>query len=127
MHDIAVGKERHAVQSNKANRNHRFQREAELAINLPQASKEPQKQKEQPFEIVINAQGQFYVGGQELVNNHIETLKRALQKVAVGQKDKPLVIRADANTPHQFVVTAMDAAAQLGLSRLSIATTNPQQ
>ena len=104
-----------------------FQREAELAINLPQASKEPQKQKEQPFEIVINAQGQFYVGGQELVNNHIETLKRALQKVAVGQKDKPLVIRADANTPHQFVVTAMDAAAQLGLSRLSIATTNPQQ
>ena len=104
-----------------------FQREAELAINLPQASKEPKKQKQQPFEIVINAQGQFFVGGQELVNNHIETLKRALQKVAVGQKDKPLVIRADANTPHQFVVTAMDAAAQLGLARLSIATTNPQQ
>ena len=103
-----------------------FQREADLAVSLPQASKEPKAQKETPLEIVINAQGQFYVGGQELVNNRIETVMRALQNVAVGQKDKPLVIRADARTPHQYVITAMDAAAQLGLVRLSIATT-PQQ
>ena len=33
-----------------------------------------------------------------------------------------LVLRADANTPHQSVVRAMDAASQLGLTRLSIAT-----
>jgi biopolymer transport protein ExbD len=100
-----------------------FQREADLAINLPQASQEPDAPKDVPLEIVINAHGQFFVGGQELVNNRIDTIKRALQKVAVGRKDKPLVIRADARTPHQYVVTAMDAAAQLGLVRLSIATT----
>lgn len=104
-----------------------FQREADLAINLPEASKEPEPQQQAPLEIVINAQGRFYVGGQELVNNRIETVKRALQKVAAGRKDKPLVIRADAHTPHQFVVTAMDAAAQLGLVRLSIATTRPHE
>lgn len=103
-----------------------FQREADLAVSLPQASQEPDSQQQVPLEIVINAQGQFYVGGQELVNNRIDTVKRALQNVAVGQKDKPLVIRADARTPHQFVVTAMDAAAQLGLARLSIATTQQQ-
>jgi biopolymer transport protein ExbD len=104
-----------------------FQREADLAINLPQASQEPEKPKDMPLEIVINAQGQYYVGGQELVNNQLDTLKRALQKLAVGRKDKPLVIRADARTPHQYVVTAMDAAAQLGLVRLSIATTQVEQ
>ncbi|MBN1377987.1 MAG: biopolymer transporter ExbD [Gammaproteobacteria bacterium] len=104
-----------------------FQREADLAVSLPQASQEPEVSKDMPLEIVINAHGQFYVGGQELVNNQIETLMRALQKVAVGQKDKPLVIRADARTPHQYVVTAMDAAAQLGLVRLSIATTQFQE
>jgi len=36
--------------------------------------------------------------------------------------DIPITIRADAQTPHQAVVTAMDAAAQLGLTRMSIAT-----
>ena len=104
-----------------------FQREADLAINLPRASQEPEAQSNIPMEIVINARGQFYVGGQELLNNQIDTIKRALQKIAVGQKDKPLVIRADARTPHQYVVTAMDAAAQLGLVRLSIATTQFQE
>ncbi len=104
-----------------------FQREADLAIHLPRASNEPEAPKNLPMEIVINAHGQFYVGGQELVNNQIDTVKRALQKVAIGQKDKPLVVRADARTPHQYVVTAMDAAAQLGLVRLSIATTQVQE
>jgi len=33
-----------------------------------------------------------------------------------------LLLRADAKTPHQSVVRAMDAASQLGLTRLSIAT-----
>lgn len=103
-----------------------FQREADLAINLPTASQEPEVQKNVPLEIVINAHGRFYVGGQELVNNRIDTLKRALQKIAVGRKDKPLIIRADARTPHQYVITAMDAAAQLGLVRLSIATTQSE-
>lgn len=104
-----------------------FQRESDLSISLPQASAEPEAEQDRPLEIVINAQGQFYVGGQELVNNRLGTVKRALQKMAAGRKDKPLVIRADSRTPHQYVVTAMDAAAQLGLGRLSIATTQSQQ
>ncbi len=102
-----------------------FQREADLSINLPEASKEPETQPQQPLEIVINENGRYYVGGQELINNRVETLKSALKQAASGNKDKPLVIRADSRTPHQFVVTAMDVAAQLGLVRLSIATTQP--
>jgi len=37
----------------------------------------------------------------------------------------PMAIVADAQATHQSVVTAMDAAGQLGFSRLSIATLNP--
>jgi biopolymer transport protein ExbD len=41
----------------------------------------------------------------------------------VGDNRKvPLVLRADRETPHHFVVTAMDVAAQLGFTDLSIAT-----
>ena len=34
-----------------------------------------------------------------------------------------MVLRADAMTPHQAVVTAMDALGQLGFTHMSIATT----
>ena len=34
----------------------------------------------------------------------------------------PLILRADRQTPHHHVVTAMDVAAQLGFSNFSIVT-----
>jgi biopolymer transport protein ExbD len=34
-----------------------------------------------------------------------------------------VVVRADARTPYQSVITAMDALGQLGFNRLSLATT----
>jgi len=45
-----------------------------------------------------------------------------LKKTVGDDLDIALVLRADANTPHQSVVRAMDAASQLGLTKLSIAT-----
>jgi biopolymer transport protein ExbD len=39
-----------------------------------------------------------------------------------AQKDLPVVIRADRLTPYESVVRAMDATAQLGLAKMSLAT-----
>lgn len=103
-----------------------FSREARLSIKLPSASQQAAQQTEAPLEVAIDEQGHYYVGGNELVNSHPETLQQALQQLAAGHKDQPLVIRADARTPHHFVVIAMDAAARLGLVRISIATTQTQ-
>ena len=36
-----------------------------------------------------------------------------------------MLIKADANTPHQAVMTAMDAASQLGLARIAFAASQP--
>lgn len=40
--------------------------------------------------------------------------------------DLPLVLKADARTPHQAVMTAMDVASRLGLTRLSFAASHSQ-
>jgi biopolymer transport protein ExbD len=61
------------------------------------------------------------------VNNKIETLMSAIREVSGGINTLPLIITADANTPHQFVVTAMDASGQLGFTHLSISTTKKEQ
>jgi biopolymer transport protein ExbD len=42
---------------------------------------------------------------------------------ALGEnRDRPVVIRADAQTPHQFVVRAMEVLGRLGVVGIAIAT-----
>ena len=100
-----------------------FDRASELKIDLPQASQAPEEQQVEKLELVIDAAGNYFLDGNELVNTKPATVRAALEKRAAGQTDLPLIIRADANTPHQAVVTAMDSAQKVGLTRMSIATT----
>ena len=99
-----------------------FQRESQISVQLPKAAKEPVDTPTENIEIVINAQGNYFVNEQELIKSDANSLISALNTATAGNRDTPLTIRADSNTPHQAVVTAMDAAAQLGLNRMSIAT-----
>jgi len=100
-----------------------FNRHAELKIDLPEASTEAKPSEEKQLEITINADGEFYVNGKSVVNTQQKTLLTAILKELEGDKDIPVSLRADAKTPHQSVITAMDALGKLGLTRLSIATT----
>ena len=99
-----------------------FDKQARLKIDLPEASATAQKQDSDSIVIGIDAKGRFFVNDRQLVNSQLQTLKLALTKTVGDQKDVSIILRADAQTPHQAVVTAMDAASQLGLTRLSIAT-----
>jgi len=80
-----------------------------------------------PIDLTIDVKGRFYINQQKVVNRQTTTLKKAIQLAADGRKNVSLVISADANTPHQAVVTAMDAARQLGIVKLSLATTQPKE
>jgi biopolymer transport protein ExbD len=101
-----------------------FKHESEITINLPEASVKAPAKEDNTIEIAIDEKGNFYVDKRQVVNTQLATVKRALNKVAGERKHKDLVIviSADAKTPHQSVVTAMDAAQQLGLVNISIAT-----
>lgn len=102
-----------------------FTKETHLELDLPEASAAPLLEDEGRIEIVVNAEGGYAVNGQGLVNTRLDTLKTAIQRTANGNNQLPLTITADARTPHQAVVTAMDAAGQLGFAKLSITTRNP--
>jgi biopolymer transport protein ExbD len=104
-----------------------FNRQSELKIDLPEATADPEQQQEKPLELVIDVAGRYYVEGQAVVNTQPETLIAAMRKALDGRRDRLMVIRADARTPHQSVVTAMDSAARIGLTRLSIATTKVER
>jgi len=99
-----------------------FDRHAKLKVELPEATAKTEQQLEDPVILSIDAKGNYFIDDRQVVNTQLETLKIALQKTVADKKDVSLVLRADAKTPHQSVVRAMDAASQLGLTRLSIAT-----
>ncbi len=101
-----------------------FREESQIEIKLPQASNQPIEQVGEPLEILIDKEGRYYVDKSPLINTQIDTLKRALRKAMEGRTDPPVIVSADAMSPHQSVVTAMDAARQVGLIHLSIATRN---
>lgn len=100
-----------------------FQKESEISLQLPRASQDPPSVATDRIEVVINAAGTVYVNDQELVQSDVEALQNALFQVSDGQSDVPITIRADAQTTHQSFVTALDAAAKLGMRRVTIATT----
>lgn len=101
-----------------------FTKESHLEINLPEAVEgQPGAMESETVDVVVDAQGQYSVNGQPLVNTQEKTLRQAIRQQAGSEGNKrPLVITADAEAPHQAVVTAMDVAGQLGFEKLQIAT-----
>ncbi|WP_126454852.1 ExbD/TolR family protein [Sulfuriflexus mobilis] len=99
-----------------------FNKESELSIDLPTATGEVAKERSVQIEISIDAEGHYAVNNEQLVNEQLATLKNAIIKVAGDDREQPLVISADGRASHQSVVTAMNAARQLGFSHLTFAT-----
>jgi biopolymer transport protein ExbD len=104
-----------------------FTKESRLTVDLPEAQGVAQEQQKEQLEITIAADGKYAVNGKALVNSKPEVLKAALVELSGGDSSLPLVITADALTPHQAVVTAMDVAGQLRFIHLSITTQQPAQ
>lgn len=100
-----------------------FEHQAVLKVDLPKAQNvsAPEDQPDS-FELVIDNKGQFYLNDRQLVDAEAATITAAFVEAAGDNRDVPVILRADAETPHHFVVTAMDVTAQLGFTRLSIAT-----
>jgi len=102
-----------------------FERESEISIELPEASGKQVENDRQLVEISIDEKGRYYVNKEEVINTQIETLKHAIKKAAGDEVKPQVLLSADKLTPHQAVITAMDAARQLGFVNLTFATSAP--
>jgi biopolymer transport protein ExbD len=100
-----------------------FERESVLKVDLPEASAvEEREELPDTLELVIDGEGRMFLNDQRLLDSNADTIRAAMEQMAGERRDVPLILRADRQTPHHFVVTTMDVAAQLGFVNLSIAT-----
>ena len=100
-----------------------FVQQGRLKVSLPQASDKSVAPANTALVIVIDRQGHYFVGNNRVLGDDEGTLQRAIQAVAGSERSRPILLRADAMTPNQAVVTAMDAVGRLGFTHMSIATT----
>ncbi|HEY4091738.1 MAG TPA: biopolymer transporter ExbD [Luteibacter sp.] len=100
-----------------------FVEHSRLKVNLPKSDAEARDSTDNALTVVVDRDGHYSVGSDEVLGEGIEPLKSAIERVGGDNHDRLVVIRADAMTPHQNVVRAMDALGQVGFTRLSIATT----
>jgi biopolymer transport protein ExbD len=102
-----------------------FTRETQLKLDLPEAASGEQvdSREQQQIELTISANGDIAINDKALIAPSFNTLKVALERESAGNLALPLIITADAQTPHQSVIMAMDAAGQLGFTRLRLTTT----
>jgi biopolymer transport protein ExbD len=100
-----------------------FERQALLKVDLPEASTvEELAEVPDSLELVIDEEGRMYLNDRQLIDSDARTIRAAIEQQVGDNRDVPLILRADRLTPHHHVVTAMDVAAQLGFTNLSIAT-----
>ena len=103
-----------------------FVQHSRMQVTLPQAESSEQSEQPDALTVMIDRDGHYFVDNNEVLNPGLDSLKEAIGKVGGEDRSRPVLLRADAMTPHQAVVTAMDALGELGFTRLSIATTQTQ-
>ncbi|WP_397452016.1 ExbD/TolR family protein [Pseudomonas sp. NA-150] len=101
-----------------------FTRETQLRVDLPEAVSGTLETDTnlKHLDIAISAEGVYSLNNQLLPKNDLSSLMDALQRESQGDTKLPLSISADGKTPHQAVITAMDAAGKLGFSHLRMTT-----
>lgn len=104
-----------------------FDSRAVLKLQLPRADGEPAKTESQPLSLLINADGRYFVGDREVLRTDVESLKRSIAEVAGEDRERTVLVRADARTQWQAVITAYEALGQLGFRHISNATAPEQR
>ena len=103
-----------------------FNRNTEVKVTLPEANGAETEQAPKMVTLSITENGIYFLKGQDgvahqLVDQQVETLKQELLKLAEQAKDQPFIINADGKTPHQAVITALEAAGDAGFTHISFA------
>jgi biopolymer transport protein ExbD len=100
-----------------------FIQSTSVNVELPSAGAPPVYTRTDGIEVTVDAEGHYFVDQKALAGTDAASLRDALLAAAGDKRDQPIILRADARSTHQSVVTVMDVAGALGFAQLQILTT----
>ncbi len=99
-----------------------YSKYSEMQLKLPVADVDAQRDHAREIVLSVNAEGQYSVNKQPVRGRGVADLAADLKAAATAGPESVLIIYADANTRHQGVISAMEAARQAGLTQITFAT-----
>ncbi|MEY3218834.1 MAG: hypothetical protein RIT27_191 [Pseudomonadota bacterium] len=84
-------------------------------ITLPEATNVEDQKKQADIEVNIDAQGNYYINGNKLIDNEISTLSRALEREKQTKENPYVLVKGDDKVSYQSVVNIFDAITQLNM------------
>ena len=99
----------------------------EMQLRLPTADVDAQRDYPKEVIVTVSADGRYSVNKAAVADRNVETVAAALAAAATGGKDSVVIISADATSPHQAVVTVMEAARRAGLMQITFAAQSTAQ
>jgi biopolymer transport protein ExbD len=99
----------------------------ELQLKLPVADADAQRDYPKEVIVAVGSDGKYSIKGTALAGRSVDAVAQALSQAAVAGKDSVVIISADAATPHQSVITVMEAARRAGLVHITFATQSSAQ
>lgn len=104
-----------------------FDHRSALKIVLPKTDSRSEVQVERPLTVLIDADGRVFVGNAEVLKTDPASLRATLAKEAGSDRSRQVVVRADARSQTQSLVTVMNTLGQLGFTQVNLATTPEAQ
>ena len=92
-----------------------------IEINLPKATVEQVESSSQAVEVAIERDGGVFVNGLPILNSNPRILKKELESLSGGDLSMPVVLYADGEVSHQFVVNIMSIIKNIGFEGLQLA------
>ena len=104
---------------------------AELQLKLPTADAQASKDRINEIQVSVTSAGLYAVNKTVVSQRGVLALATAMADASKaiaassGGKEPVVVISADAQAPHQSVISVMEAARQTGLTQITFATLKP--
>jgi biopolymer transport protein ExbD len=94
----------------------------ELDLTLPSSNSAAHKDQINQINLLISADGKYFVQSNPVESKDVETLSKALRQASSGMDNPVVVISADAQTTHQSVIQALEAAQRSNLQQITFAS-----
>jgi len=99
----------------------------EMQLRLPVADAQAQRDYPKEVLVAVSSDGRYMVNKVAVEGRSVDAVAGALNDAARAGRDSVVIISADAATPHQSVITVMEAARRSGLSQITFATQSSAQ
>jgi biopolymer transport protein ExbD len=99
----------------------------EMQLTLPVADAEQQRDYPKEVIVAVSADGRYAVNKAPSMAAAWMLWPLRTGRCRQGRQDSVVIISADAATPHQSVITVMEAARRSGLSQITFATQSSAQ